>query len=97
MRADAWPDGRLRGERVAVTVSSKEVERFRARWPDSGIYPNARFKFFFERNGDLAEIRCSHKWDNYDVRALCALADEALAFVLPRMRGCEAEKLRLNR
>lgn len=84
-----------RNQPNVVMVSNRDVQKFRAAWPCSGIHPNARFVFTFERNGDLADVWCSHKYE--DGSAIVALSDDALNSVvvqlLPESAG-HLERLR---
>lgn len=62
---------------VIVDVSRADVERFRSRWPGSGM-PIAPVTFVFEASGDLVDITSSNrKMMEYDGSDMVALSQDA--------------------
>lgn len=66
-----------------VTCSESDVAAFASRWPCFGNVRNYWFQFD-KRNGDLVDT--NHKDGETDGGGICALADDAKAYGLKRLR-----------
>ena len=78
----------------SVSVSAREVEDFKSRWPCSGLPDHAVTFQFDKTNGDLVDIWPSAIADQFDGDAAIALSQDAQAYGEAKQRQAVKDTLR---